>query len=67
MTHLPDVRYLGGFTGSNAALVLFGGRAVLFTDGRYTAQAKAEAAGTRVVIAAKPAVMAACEWMEAPG
>ena len=67
VTHLPDVRYLCGFTGSNAALVLAGGRAVLFTDGRYTAQAKAEAAGTRVVIAKKPAVAAACEWMEAAG
>jgi Xaa-Pro aminopeptidase len=44
--------------------VLAGGRAVLFTDGRYTAQAKAEAVGTRVVIATKPAVTAACEWME---
>jgi Xaa-Pro aminopeptidase len=48
VTHLPDVRYLCGFTGSNAALVLTGGRAVLFTDGRYTAQAREEAAGTRV-------------------
>ena len=67
VTHLPDVRYLCGFTGSNAALVLAGGRSVLFTDGRYTAQAKAEAAGTRVVIAKKPAIMAACEWMEAAG
>src|ERR1700693_760156 len=67
VTHLPDVRYLSGFTGSNGALVLAVGRAVLFTDGRYTAQAKAEAAGTKVVIAAKPAVVAACEWMEAAG
>ncbi|MCU1252796.1 MAG: Aminopeptidase YpdF NP-specific [Edaphobacter sp.] len=67
VTHLPDVRYLCGFTGSNGALVLAGGRAVLFTDGRYTAQAKAEAVGTRVVIAKKPAVMAACEWMAAAG
>ena len=64
VTHLPDVRYLSGFTGSNAALVLAGARSVLFTDGRYTAQAKAEAAGTKVVIAAKPAVVAACEWLE---
>ncbi|MGD0445740.1 MAG: Xaa-Pro peptidase family protein [Edaphobacter sp.] len=64
ITHLPDVRYLCGFTGSSAALVLASGRAVLFTDGRYTAQAKAEALGTRVVIAAKPAVTVACEWME---
>lgn len=64
VTHRPDVRYLCGFTGSNAALVLAGGRSVLFTDGRYTAQAKAEAKGTRVVIAKKPAVTAACEWLE---
>jgi Xaa-Pro aminopeptidase len=63
VTHLPDVRYLSGFTGSNAVLVLTGGRAVLFTDGRYTAQARAEAVGSRVVIATKPAVAAACEWI----
>lgn len=65
VTHLPDVRYLCGFTGSNASLVVTGGKAVLFTDGRYTAQARSEAAGLRVVIAKKPAVAAACEWMEA--
>lgn len=65
VTHLPDVRYLSGFTGSSAALILTNGaprRAVLFTDGRYTAQARAEAAGTRVVIAPKP-LQAACEWI----
>ena len=67
VTHLPDVRYLCGFTGSNAALVLTGNRSVLFTDGRYTAQARAEAAGTRVVIAKKPALAAACEWVAAAG
>ena len=67
VTHLPDVRYLCGFTGSSAALVLARGGATLFTDGRYTAQAKAEAKGTRVVIAKKPAVAAACEWMETAG
>src|SRR5262245_38666109 len=67
VTHLPDVRYLSGFTGSNAALAFAGGRTVLFTDGRYTAQAKAEAAGTKVIIAQKPAVTAACEWLVASG
>jgi Xaa-Pro aminopeptidase len=67
VTHLPDVRYLSGFTGSSGALVLVGGRAALFTDGRYTAQAKDEAVGTRVVIAKKPAVMAACEWIAEAG
>jgi len=70
VTHLPDVRWLCGFTGSNAALILVGAprsRAVLFTDGRYTSQAKAEAVGAQVVIAAKPAVTAACEWMVETG
>lgn len=67
VTHLADVRYLCGFTGSNAALVLAGGKAILFTDGRYTAQARSEAVGTRVVIAKKPAVLAACEWIEGAG
>lgn len=67
VTHLPDVRWLCGFTGSNAALVLIGSRAVLFTDGRYTSQAKAEAVGTKVIIATKPVVTSACEWMAAAG
>ena len=67
VTHSPDVRYLCGFTGSNAALVLVSGKAVLFTDGRYTAQSKLEAAGTKIVIAKKPAVMEACEWLETAG
>ncbi|HEX7157573.1 MAG TPA: Xaa-Pro peptidase family protein [Edaphobacter sp.] len=67
VTHLPDVRYLCGFTGSNAALVVADGRSVLFTDGRYTAQARAEAAGTRVMIVKKPVLPSACEWIEAAG
>ena len=70
VTHLEDVRWLCGFTGSNAALVLVCAgrmRAMLFTDGRYTAQAKAEAVGIGVEIAAKPALIAACEWLAAAG
>jgi Xaa-Pro aminopeptidase len=67
VTHLPDVRYLTGFTGSNGAVVLFGGRALLFTDGRYTEQAKVEAVGVKVVIDKKAAMVVACGWMEAAG
>ena len=36
VTHLPDVRYLCGFTGSSAALAITRRAARLFTDGRYT-------------------------------
>jgi len=63
VTHLPDVRYLCGFTGSNAALAVTARKAVLFTDGRYIAQAKAEAQGVRVVIAKKSALREACSWL----
>jgi len=71
-THLPDVRWLCGFSGSNAALALVatksGMRAALFTDGRYTAQAREEAAGTRVIIPKKKsALVAACQWLAESG
>src|SRR6201996_2040593 len=50
VTHLPDVRWLSGFTGSSGAVALGRGGASLFTDGRYTTQARAEAGGLKVVI-----------------
>ncbi len=58
LTHLPDIRYLCGFTGSSALLLVMRGRAVLLTDGRYTTQARVEARGVRVLITKKP-----FEWM----
>jgi Xaa-Pro aminopeptidase len=42
ITALPNVRYLSGFTGSNAALLLTERDATLFTDPRYTFQAGQE-------------------------
>ena len=64
VTHLPDVRWLSGFTGSNAALAITQRGAALFTDGRYTTQAREETQGARVVIARKSALMEACAWLE---
>ncbi len=60
VTHLPDVRWLCGFSGSNAALAVTERQAVLFTDGRYTAQAREETRGARVVIAKRSALKEAC-------
>ncbi len=60
VTHLPDVRWLCGFTGSNAALAVLPNRAVLFTDGRYTVQAREETRGARVSIAKQSALKEAC-------
>ena len=42
VTALPNVRYLAGYTGSNAALLLTDDRAILFTDPRYQTQAAQE-------------------------
>jgi Xaa-Pro aminopeptidase len=60
VTHLPDVRWLSGFTGSNAVVAVTGRKAVLFTDGRYTVQAREEVGGARVVIAKRSALQEAC-------
>lgn len=67
VTDAADVRYLCGFTGSNAALMLVRGRATMFTDGRYTAQAHAEVEGAKVVIAEASVVKAAVESAIAAG
>ncbi len=51
VTDLLNVRYLTGFTGSNAALLLSADTAdVLSTDGRYTEQAAAEAPGIEILV-----------------
>ncbi|MBZ5599787.1 MAG: Xaa-Pro peptidase family protein [Acidobacteriia bacterium] len=65
VTHLPNIRYLCGFSGSSGALLISEGKSVFFTDGRYTTQAKAEVQGARVVIRRKAAALAAAEWMKA--
>jgi Xaa-Pro aminopeptidase len=46
ITHGPDVRYLTGFTGSNALLLVLPRRTVLFTDGRYRTQAQGQISGS---------------------
>lgn len=43
VTHLPNIRYLTGFTGSAGLLLLLPASAVLVTDFRYAAQAPMEA------------------------
>lgn len=63
VTHLPNIRYLTGFTGSSAALLVGPSSATLFTDGRYIAQAKAEVANARIVIGTKSPVVAAAEFL----
>jgi Xaa-Pro aminopeptidase len=63
VTHLPNIRYLSGFTGSSAAFLVGPSGATLFTDGRYIAQAKEEVRDARIAIGTKPPVAAAAEWL----
>jgi Xaa-Pro aminopeptidase len=67
VTHLPDFRYLTGFTGSSAALIVKGSRVTMFTDGRYTTQAANEVDGAKVIVTEKPAAVAACEFAAGAG
>ena len=53
VSHLPNIHYLCGFTGSAALLLVEPTKSTLFTDSRYTFQAKAEVRGARVQIARK--------------
>ena len=51
VSHLPNIRYLCGFTGSAGLLLVEPARSTLFTDSRYRFQAHEEVCEARVVIA----------------
>ena len=68
VTHLPDVRWLSGFTGSNAIVAAIAGRnglrLRLFTDGRYTQQAKQEVRSMPVTVPKRAITAEAVAWLE---
>ncbi len=53
ISHLPNIRYLCGFTGSAGLLLVEHSGSVFFTDVRYDTQAHEEVKGAKVVIARK--------------
>src|SRR5271170_397437 len=65
ITHLPDIHYLCGFTGSAGALLVSDRNPILFTDGRYRTQAENEVGDASVVIVHKSPPVAAAEWLAA--
>jgi Xaa-Pro aminopeptidase len=65
VTHLPDLRYLSGFTGSSAALAITRRAARLFTDGRYKTQAAQEVSAAEVQIVGSSPSVNAVEWLAA--
>jgi Xaa-Pro aminopeptidase len=65
VSHLPNIQYLSGFTGSSGALLIGDGSATFFTDGRYLTQARAEVSDARIVIVRKAPTLAAAEFLAA--
>jgi Xaa-Pro aminopeptidase len=63
VTHLVNIRYLTGFTGS-AGIVLLGTRqGVLWVDPRYTLQAHEQAVGVEVIEEKKGILKGAAGWL----
>ena len=62
-TALPNVRYLSGFSGSNGALLISEGRALLFTDPRYATQAPQES-DCEVKIVKGPLTVGIANWVK---
>ncbi len=64
ITHLPNIRYLCGFTGSAGALLVSASAGVFFTDGRYSQQAHDEVRAAKIKISRRAPVTAAGEWLK---
>ncbi len=64
VTHLPNIRYLTGFTGSSAALLVSTTGSFFFTDGRYKAQANVEVTGAKILVAQTSPLSALADWLK---
>lgn len=63
ISHLPNIRYLCGFTGSAGLLLVEEAGSAFFTDVRYDTQAHDEVKGAKVVIARKNVLQALADSM----
>jgi Xaa-Pro aminopeptidase len=63
VSHLPNIRYLCGFTGSAGLLLVEQGGSIFFTDVRYDTQAHDEVRVAKVVIAQKSLAAALGEFL----
>jgi Xaa-Pro aminopeptidase len=54
VTHLPNIAYLCGFTGSSGVLLVEASAATLFTDSRYTFQAREQVFNAKTEIVGGP-------------
>ncbi len=63
ISHLPNIRYLCGFTGSAGLLLVEATGSVFFTDVRYDTQAHEEVKAAKVVIARKGLLQALGDFL----
>lgn len=63
ISHLPNIRYLCGFTGSAGFLLVEESGSVFFTDVRYDTQAHEEVKNAKVVIARKSGLQAVADFL----
>ncbi|MBV9437731.1 MAG: aminopeptidase P family protein [Acidobacteria bacterium] len=63
ITHLPNVRYLCGFTGSSGVLAFARGEWAFFTDGRYTEQARQQVKSAQIIVDASAPLVQAARWI----
>jgi Xaa-Pro aminopeptidase len=61
VSDLPNIRYLCGFSGSAGLLLVDSASATLYTDSRYTFQAREEVSGARVQICKRGLMSAVTE------
>ncbi len=65
VSHLPNIRYLSGFTGSAGLVLVDPSSAMLYTDSRYTFQARQEVSAARVQICKNGLIRACAEALRA--
>jgi Xaa-Pro aminopeptidase len=65
ISHLPNLRYLCGFTGSAGLLLVEEAGSVFFSDVRYDTQAHEEVKAAKVVITRKALLSGFGEWLGA--
>src|SRR5579863_5042084 len=63
LSHLPNIRYLCGFSGSAGLLLVEEAGCVFFTDVRYDTQAHEEVKNAKVVISRKSALQAVADFL----
>jgi Xaa-Pro aminopeptidase len=63
LSHLPNIRYLCGFTGSAGFLLVEESGSVFFSDVRYDTQAHEEVKSAKVVIARQAVLECMAEWL----